>query len=121
MLERDTPPLKGTKKGAVSSSKQRRVRGVLVLNKWARKTRTWLPDGLVFDYLERHSMGGTCTTPEILISYFRWQDEATITVNMTAEDLQTKYDGNLNSEMVGPLHNLIAKVRHFVGREHQLV
>lgn len=36
---------------------------------------------------------------------------------MTAEDLQTKYDGNLNSEMVGPLHNLIAKVRHIVWRE----
>eukprot|EP00903_Cladosiphon_okamuranus_P016677 g15378.t1 len=38
------------------------------------------------------------------------KDEATITVNMTTEDLQTKYDGNLNSEMVGPLHNLIAKI-----------
>lgn len=34
-------------------------------------------------------------------------------VNMSAEDLQTKYDGNLNSEMVGPLHNLIAKVRKY--------
>lgn len=42
-------------------------------------------------------------------------------MNMTAEDLQTKYDGNLNSEMVGPLHNLIAKVRHIVWREHQMV
>lgn len=31
-------------------------------------------------------------------------------VNMNAEDLQTKYGGNLNSEMIGPLHNLIAKV-----------
>lgn len=35
-------------------------------------------------------------------------------VNMSAEDLQTKYDGHLNSEMVGPLHNLIAKVRILV-------
>lgn len=32
-------------------------------------------------------------------------------VNMSAEDLQKKYNGNLNSEMTGPLHNLIAKVR----------
>lgn len=31
-------------------------------------------------------------------------------VNMSTEDLQKKYDGNLNSEMIGPLHNLIAKV-----------
>ena len=38
------------------------------------------------------------------------QDEAAIVVNMSAEDLQQKYDGNLNSEMIGPLHNLIAKV-----------
>ncbi len=37
-------------------------------------------------------------------------------VNMSAEDLQTKYDGHLNSEMVGPLHNLIAKVRLVVDR-----
>lgn len=35
-------------------------------------------------------------------------------VNMNAEDLQTKYDGNLNSEMIGPLHNLIAKVSNLV-------
>lgn len=32
-------------------------------------------------------------------------------VNMSTEDLQKKYNGNLNSEMTGPLHNLIAKVR----------
>lgn len=32
-------------------------------------------------------------------------------VNMSPEDLQRKYEGNLNSEMTGPLHNLIAKVR----------
>lgn len=38
------------------------------------------------------------------------QDEAAIVVNMSADDLQQKYDGNLNSEMIGPLHNLIAKV-----------
>ncbi|CAM9677536.1 unnamed protein product, partial [Hapterophycus canaliculatus] len=38
------------------------------------------------------------------------KDEATIMVNMSAEDLQKKYDGNLNSEMIGPLHNLIAKI-----------
>ncbi|CAM9398979.1 unnamed protein product [Ectocarpus fasciculatus] len=38
------------------------------------------------------------------------KDEATITVNMSAEDLQKKYDSNLNSEMIGPLHNLIAKI-----------
>lgn len=42
--------------------------------------------------------------------YAYMQDEATIVVNMSAEDLQQKYDGNLNSEMTGPLHNLIAKV-----------
>ncbi|CAM9449418.1 unnamed protein product [Discosporangium mesarthrocarpum] len=38
------------------------------------------------------------------------KDEAAIVVNMTEEDLKEKYDGNLNSEMTGPLHNLIAKV-----------
>ena len=41
---------------------------------------------------------------------FFHQDEAAIVVNMSADDLQQKYDGNLNSEMIGPLHNLIAKV-----------
>lgn len=41
---------------------------------------------------------------------YLYQDEATIMVNMSAEDLQKKYNGNLNSEMTGPLHNLIAKV-----------
>lgn len=40
------------------------------------------------------------------------QDEAEIAVNMSTEDLQDKYNGNLNSEMTGPLHNLIAKVRN---------
>lgn len=30
---------------------------------------------------------------------------------MSPEDLQEKYNGNLNSEMTGPLHNLIAKVK----------
>ncbi|CAM9671553.1 unnamed protein product, partial [Laminaria digitata] len=38
------------------------------------------------------------------------KDEAAIVVNMSADDLQQKYDGNLNSEMIGPLHNLIAKI-----------
>ncbi|CAM9183918.1 unnamed protein product [Choristocarpus tenellus] len=38
------------------------------------------------------------------------KDEATIVVNMTEEDLKQNYNGNLNSEMTGPLHNLIAKV-----------
>ncbi|CAM9510817.1 unnamed protein product, partial [Sphacelaria rigidula] len=38
------------------------------------------------------------------------KDEAEIAVNMSTEDLQEKYNGNLNSEMTGPLHNLIAKV-----------
>ncbi|CAN0192476.1 unnamed protein product [Ascophyllum nodosum] len=38
------------------------------------------------------------------------KDEATILVNMSSEDLQNKYNGNLNSEMTGPLHNLVAKI-----------
>lgn len=35
-------------------------------------------------------------------------------MNMSAEDLQKKYDSNLNSEMIGPLHNLIAKVTNLL-------
>lgn len=53
-------------------------------------------------------------SPPESTSFFHYQDEATIMVNMNAEDLQTKYDGNLNSEMSGPLHNLIAKVSKLV-------
>lgn len=47
-----------------------------------------------------------------IYSNFFHQDEAEIAVNMSTEDLQEKYNGNLNSEMTGPLHNLIAKVRN---------
>lgn len=49
------------------------------------------------------------------------QDEAAIVVNMSAEDLQQKYNGNLSSEMIGPLHNLIAKVSEDSGHTVTLI
>lgn len=39
---------------------------------------------------------------------------------MSPEDLQEKYNGNLNSEMTGPLHNLIAKVKTVLASQGKL-